>query len=81
MIVLTETQSQSLRLPGATPARAVDPGTQETFVVLRLEEYERLTGEAYDASPWTDEERDQMRAEAIESLGWDGMDAYQDQQQ
>ena len=80
MIILTEAQSQALRSPGATPARAMDHGTQETFVLIRLEEYERLTGEAYDATDWTDEERDLMRAEALESLGWADMDAYQDQQ-
>ena len=33
---------------------------------------------AYDDSQWTDEERDALRAEAVDSLGWEGMDAYQD---
>ena len=28
--------------------------------------------------PWTDEERDPLRAEAVEALGWEGMEAYQD---
>jgi hypothetical protein len=43
-----------------------------------LSEYERLT--AYDASPWTDEERDLLRAEALDALGGEGMEAYQDDQ-
>jgi hypothetical protein len=40
--------------------------------------HERLIG--YDARPWTDEERDLLRAEAVEALGWEGMEAYQDHQ-
>jgi uncharacterized protein (DUF433 family) len=31
-----------------------------------------------DASAWTDVERDLLRAEALEALGWQGMEAYQD---
>ena len=31
----------------------------------------------HDISPWTDEDRVAFRAEAVETLGWDGMDAYQ----
>ena len=31
-----------------------------------------------DDSQWTDEERDALRAEAVDSLGWEGMEAYQD---
>lgn len=31
----------------------------------------------YDDSPWTDEERDEMRAEALDHLGWEGMEVYQ----
>ena len=76
MIELTEQQVQALEQPGATPCRLVYPKTQQRFVLLPEEEYVRLTG--YDAAPWTDEERDQLRAEAIEALGWEGMDAYQD---
>ena len=36
---------------------------------------------AYDDSPWTDEERDAMRSEALDDLGWEGMEAYQDDTQ
>ena len=32
----------------------------------------------YDDSPWTAEERDRLRAEAVDHLGWEGMEAYQD---
>ena len=33
----------------------MNPRTKETFVLLRVDEYERLT-EDYDDSPWTREE-------------------------
>jgi hypothetical protein len=56
----------------------VNPRTRESFVLLRQEEYERLTRNAYDDSSWTNEERDFLRVEALESLGWEGMEAYQD---
>jgi hypothetical protein len=32
----------------------------------------------YDDSPWTEEERDAIRSEALDELGWEGMEAYQD---
>jgi hypothetical protein len=54
----------------------VNPKTQQRFVLLPEEEYERLS--YYDTDPWTDEERDLLRAEAVEALGWEGMEAYQD---
>lgn len=76
MIELTEQQVQALEQPEVFPARLVNPKTQQRFVLLSEEEYERLLGN--DAGPWTDEERDLLRAEAVETLGWEGMEAYQD---
>ena len=77
MIELTEEQVEALERSGATPLRLVNPKTQERFVLLPEGEYERL--ERWEAGPWTDEERDLLRAEAIEALGWEGMEAYQDE--
>jgi hypothetical protein len=62
MIELTEQQLQELAKPGATPPRVVNPQTKETFVLLPVEAYQRLTGEEYDDSPWTREE--------LEALAW-----------
>ncbi len=76
MIELTEQQAQALEQSDTKPPRLVNPKTRQCFVLLAEEEYQRLTG--YDASPWTDEERDLLRAEAVEDLGWEGMEAYQD---
>jgi hypothetical protein len=56
MIELTEQQVQALENAEVTPPRAVNPRTKEMFVLLRLEEYERLKDDEYDDSPWTREE-------------------------
>ncbi len=75
MIELTEQQAQAIADAGETPPVIVDPRTRTAYVLVRKEVYERL---AYDDSPWTDEERDLLRAETVEALGWEGMEAYQD---
>jgi hypothetical protein len=75
MIELTEQQVRSLETREAIPPRLVNPKTQQRFVLLPEEEYERLS--RYDTGPWTDEERDLLRAEAVEALGWEDMEAYQ----
>ncbi len=61
MLELTEQQQQAVASNDA-PVWLVNPRTRETFVLLRKEEYERLTVEDYDDSPWT-------RAE-LEALAW-----------
>jgi hypothetical protein len=39
---------------------------------------ERLRGLMYDDSPWTDEEMGLLAAEDADALGWEGTEAYQD---
>jgi hypothetical protein len=73
---LTEQQAAALGNLRETPVRVVNPLTREAYVLLRVDEYERLT--EYDASPWTDEEMDLLAAEDADSLGWEGMEVYQD---
>jgi hypothetical protein len=80
MIELSDQQARALQPPRETPLKVVDPRTQETFVLLRLEDYESLLQAQYDDGPWTDEERELLRTEAVDSLGWEGMEAYQDDQ-
>ena len=63
MIELTEQQMQALENPEATPPRVVNPRTKETFVLLRVDEYERLKEQEYDDSPWTREE--------LQALAWE----------
>ena len=44
--------------------------------MLRADEYERLTEEGYDDSPWTREEMEALAWEAGKSIGWEDMDEY-----
>ena len=76
MIELTEQQMQALEKPEAAPPRVMNPRTKETFVLLRVDEYERLKGEEYDDSPWTREELQALAWEAGKHLGWEDMDEY-----
>ena len=63
MIELTEAQTHSLDAPGSGPPRAVNTRTNQQFVLLPLEEYERLKLADYDDSPWTREE--------LEAAAWE----------
>ena len=74
MIELTEQQMQALENLENTPPRVVNPRTKETFVLLRVEEYERLKEEAYDDSPWTREELQALAWELAERTGWEEYD-------
>ena len=57
------TQEQRLELANPEPM-ARDPQTNETYVLVKAEVYERLKNLLYDASPWTDEEMDLLHEEA-----------------
>jgi alpha-D-ribose 1-methylphosphonate 5-phosphate C-P lyase len=78
MIELTEEQMQALETPEATPPRVVNPRTMETFVLLRVDEYQRLKEGEYDDSPWTREELQALAWEAGKRAGWEDMDEYED---
>lgn len=74
MIELTQQQHEALE-GGDTLVR--DGATNETYVLIRREVYERLTKHAsYDDGPWTDQERELLAWEAGQAAGWDGMDEY-----
>lgn len=77
MIELTEHQIEAMAGPGGEPARAVNPHTHETYVLLPLDEYRRLAGQ-YDDGGWTREELHAQAWDAGRSIGWDGMDEYDD---
>jgi hypothetical protein len=76
MIELTEQQVCALEQAQTSPPRLINPKTRQRFVLLPEEQYAQLA--AYDGDPWSDEERDVLRAEALEALGWEGMEPYQD---
>ena len=69
MIELTEQQAEALEFPDPAPPRVVNPRTRETFVLLRTDEYARLTGAEYDDSPWTREELQALAWERIAKIG------------
>ena len=79
MIELTTRQALALESPQSTPPQMVNPRTWETFVLLRVEEYQRLKeGDEYDDSPWTRQELQTLAWEAGKSAGWEEMDEYDD---
>ena len=73
MIELTEQQIQALQHVDVTPPRVVNPSTHEAFVLLRVDEYERLKDE-YDDSPWTREELQALAWERVKHEDWDEYD-------
>lgn len=74
---LTNKQLQTVR--SGKSVRLTEEGTD--LVVLRADVFERLRSLLYDDSPWTDEEMDRLAAADADCLGWEGMEAYQDDDQ
>ena len=78
MIELTEQQVQAMENLEAIPPHVVNPRTKETFVLLRIDEYQRLKQDEYDDSPWTREELQAVAWEAGKQMGWEEMHEYDD---
>lgn len=78
MIQLSQDQRNAVASNPGRPLRLIDPATDQAFVLLPEADYERLRREAYDASPWTEEEMDILASEDADRLGWENMDVYQD---
>ncbi len=79
MIELTDAQAELLQTEPTDPPRVLNPRTRETFVLLRVEEYEKIaTDPEYDDRPLTQEELETQAWEAGKSIGWDdpSMDVY-----
>jgi hypothetical protein len=74
MIEMTEQQMQAIEKPDVIPPRIVNPRTKETFVLLRVDEYERLKEEEYDDSPWAREELEALAWERVKHEDWDEYD-------
>ena len=74
MIELTEQQVHALENAEVAPPRVVNPRTHETFVLLRIKDYERLKEAEYDDSPWTREELQALAWERIKHEDWDEYD-------
>jgi hypothetical protein len=73
MLELTSSQIEEMRtVSHEEPLRITNPQTNETFVLLRDDEYKRLKAEEdkIDYSPWTQEERNAITLPTLEKLGW-----------
>ena len=77
MIELTEEQIQALEKSAGPPPRLVNPRTRQTFVLLPVEEYQRLKAVDYDDNPPSREERDALLWQYAEKSGWDDYGDYQ----
>jgi alpha-D-ribose 1-methylphosphonate 5-phosphate C-P lyase len=75
-IELTEHQIAVVQAKAPAPTHVVNPRTQETFVLLSVDEYRRLKAIDYDDSPWTREEMEALAWETGKAAGWDEMDEY-----
>jgi hypothetical protein len=74
MIELTPQQHEALAGGDILVRDAV---TNETYVLIRREVFERMKQRAgYDDSPWTDEEMELLAWEAGAMAGWDDMGEY-----
>ena len=77
MFELTPEQVGAINAPESTPVRAVDPLTRREYVVMPLDEYERLTALDYETGDITREELNLLRWRiGHDILGWDDMDIY-----
>jgi PHD/YefM family antitoxin component YafN of YafNO toxin-antitoxin module len=75
-IELTDQQIDAVQHPATTPPHVVNPRTNETFVLLPVEEYQRLKEAMYDDSPWTRDELQALAWEAGKQAGWEETDEY-----
>jgi hypothetical protein len=74
MIELTEQQVTALYAADGDPPRVVNPRTNETFVLLRADEYERLKEHGYDDSPWTRDELEAVAWQTVDPTEWEEYD-------
>jgi hypothetical protein len=77
MIELTDEQRQELAKPEPV---AIDPRTQEIYVLVRAEVYQRLRGLLYDDAEFPIREAYPLMDETAAKAGWDdqAMDIYND---
>jgi len=78
MIQLTDEQVRDLE---ASDFVAIDPHTKAEYILVPRVEYERLKAEPYDTDDVTDEERNLLRSQMLDVLGWEGMEDYQDDEE
>jgi hypothetical protein len=75
---LTEPLQVALDASGEEPLRLIDPRTNESYVLVKAETYERLKALLYDDGPPSEEEMRRQLAASGERAGWTDpeMDVY-----
>ena len=78
MIELNALLQQALDAHPDKPLHVVDPRTQETYVLVRAEEYQRLKTLLYDDSEFSVRNAYPLMDEVAAKEGWDDpeMDSY-----
>jgi hypothetical protein len=76
MVELTEQPVDALENTERIPLRLMNPRTKKTYVLLPVDEYERLKEDEYDDTPWTKDELQAQAWEAGKPIGWEDMDEY-----
>ena len=78
MITMPKELRQAVRVSQGQPVRVADPETQEEYVVLPAEMYERIEGLFYHDDPLTTDERRALLIKAGLRAGWNDpeMDIY-----
>ncbi len=71
MIELSEQQVIELSKPHSSPLQLLNPRTKEAFVLIRIDEYKKLTTDEYDDSPWSREELQAVAAATADRAGWE----------
>ncbi len=78
MLELNESLQQALAAQPIEPLLVVDPRTQQTYVLVRADIYERLKGLDYDDSEFSCQESYPLMDEVASREGWNDpeMDSY-----
>lgn len=79
MTTLTEIQKQALLAAGGEPLRLLDAETNQSYVLLPSESYDRFKS-LFEDDPLTIDEQRELLRRAGERAGWDDpeMDVYND---
>ena len=72
------TQDQRHAIAGAESSVMLDPETNQSYVLVRKEVFDRIKGLLYDDSEWTTAEQLRLLADSGTRAGWDApeMDVY-----
>jgi hypothetical protein len=78
MFELTDRQREEVNGLNGGVIDVSDPVTNEQYVLIRKETFERIKGSLFDSDDWTAEEQLRLLAESGQRAGWNepAMDLY-----